>query len=67
MSDDGTFTWKARVRGCQCCKWKDERIAELDAKVSKMEEDIRGACGCTDGDDIRAHLKEYIKESSDEL
>jgi len=33
MSDDGTFTWKARTRGCQCCKWKDERIAELEAKL----------------------------------
>jgi len=32
MSDDGTFTWKARTRGCQCCKWKDERIAELEAE-----------------------------------
>ena len=36
MSDDGTFTWKARVRGCQCCKWKDERIDELEADRERL-------------------------------
>jgi|OM-RGC.v1.028700388 hypothetical protein len=35
MSD--AFTWKARTRGCQCCKWKDQRIAELDAQLASAE------------------------------
>ena len=39
---------------------KDKRIAELEAKISKIKEDIRWACGCTSGDSIRSHLEEYL-------
>ena len=32
-------------------------------KYQTLLEDVRGACGCTDGDDIRSHLEEYLAES----
>tara|TARA_Y100000310_G_scaffold192884_1_gene192787 strand:- start:37 stop:333 length:297 start_codon:yes stop_codon:yes gene_type:complete len=52
-----------------------EKIAERDAELKDVEdeskrlqdqyntllEDVRGACGCTDGDDIRSYLSEYLE------
>lgn len=32
----------------------------LENSYNALLEDVRGACGCTDGDDIRAHLEEYL-------
>ena len=45
----------------------DKRIAELEAENQQLKQDyaillddVRGACGCTGGDDIREHLREYL-------
>ena len=53
---------------CLTCKsaqeWieKDMTIAALQDRIEEIIEDIRMACGCTDGDDIRNHLAEYLDE-----
>jgi hypothetical protein len=41
MSD--AFTWKARTRGCQCCKWKDQRIAELEPELAGQSAELGAA------------------------
>jgi len=54
-----------------CCNNCDaiatERCDELEIENKALREaydtlldDVRGACGCTDGDDIRNHLQEYL-------
>ena len=37
-----------------------DQIERLEKKYETLLEDVRGACGCTDGDDIRKHLEEYL-------
>ena len=37
------------------------RVEELEKSYKTLIEDVQGACGCTDGDDIRRHLSEYLE------
>lgn len=38
---------------------KDE-LARTRQAYDELLEDVRNACGCTDGDDIRAQLEEWL-------
>ena len=55
----------------ECAQWqrdlmdreltkRESTIAALRREIETIKEDIRGACGCTDGEDIRNHLAEYL-------
>ena len=36
------------------------RYERAEATIDSLLEDVRQACGCTDADDIRSHLEEYL-------
>lgn len=47
----------------ECLKEKDEKIAQLEARVEKLEstlENVYGALGCTDGEDIRSNCLDEV-------
>ena len=50
--------WRERHRKSDACPYC--RVEALEKALKEIKEDIRGACGCTDGDDIRNHLEEYL-------
>ncbi len=43
-------------------EYQQEKVARLEALYDTLLEDVRGACGCTAGDDIRNHLAEYLED-----
>ena len=36
------------------------QVEKLEQEIARIKDDIQGACGCTDGEDIRNHLAEYL-------
>jgi hypothetical protein len=52
LERDYSYTQKKIARGA----WNYQQ-----ARIEEIIEDIRMACGCTDGDDIRNHLAEYLE------
>ena len=65
MSEFSECTHGRTLNTCPVCRDTMRGYKELvevqQARIEEIIEDIRMACGCTDGDDIRNHLAEYLE------